>query len=80
MNDYTEFTESDRRRMARIESRLVQLMMHLGMDPYAKYYNNPSHLDNQSTRPDTQGHSQTEDRPKSLFEKFGRLSRFNSGA
>lgn len=67
--------ETERRRLARIESRLVQLMFHLGMDPYAKFYDSPSSVNDKNTRPDTQGFSQTEDRPKSVLKKIGRLCR-----
>lgn len=72
--------ESESRRLARIESRLVQLMYHLGMDPYAKYYNSPSSINDQDSGPDTQRVSPTEDRSKSVFEKIGRLCRINSRA
>jgi hypothetical protein len=30
--------ESIEKRLARIESRIVQLMLHVGVDPYAKTY------------------------------------------
>jgi len=72
--------ESESRRLARIESRLVQLMYHLGMDPYAKYYNAPSSINDQDSGPDTQGVSPTEDRPKPILKKIGRLCRINSGS
>lgn len=31
-------TESVERRLVRIESRLVQIMLHLGIDPYERMY------------------------------------------
>jgi hypothetical protein len=33
--------EEDRRRLARIESRIVQVMIRLEMDPYARYIDKP---------------------------------------
>jgi hypothetical protein len=39
--DYEERTEQ---RLRRIETRLVQLMLHLGLDPYSKVYDGPGEL------------------------------------
>lgn len=38
MTPNTTPQESIEARLARIESRLVQLMIHLGLDPYRKTY------------------------------------------
>jgi hypothetical protein len=43
MNDIQQQIENLERRMARIESRLVQLMIHLGADPYEKKYEDTYH-------------------------------------
>jgi hypothetical protein len=50
-------------RLTRIESRLVQIMLHLGMDPYRKMYeadaNQPHNPNPASFSFDSQGRSNT---------------------
>jgi hypothetical protein len=36
-----EFQERTEQRLRRIETRLVQLMLHFGLDPYFKVYDGP---------------------------------------
>lgn len=52
-------------RLTRIESRLVQIMLHLGMDPYRKMYeadaNQPHNPDPTSFSLDSQGRSNTKE-------------------
>jgi hypothetical protein len=66
--------EDDRRRLKRIESRIVQVMIHLGMDPYARY------IDKQ----DVESHTQSNhDKPRKagLWDKtLNRLRRINSNS
>ena len=48
-------SEPIEQRLARIESRLVQIMLHLGIDPYVKTYDN---LESAKHNPASQSHSQ----------------------
>lgn len=58
-------TEEDKSRLTRIESRLVQIMLHLGMDPYRKMYeadaNQPHNPNPASFSFDSQGRSNTQE-------------------
>jgi hypothetical protein len=61
------------RRLARIESRIVQIMNHLGIDPYERMYaeldTNPKHR--QNTDADTQRRSALESGAVTGFKKSG---------
>jgi hypothetical protein len=56
-------SESIEKRLARIESRIVQLMLHIGVDPYTKTYDKL--LDDKydtDTKLNTQGRSKAKGR------------------
>jgi len=51
--------ENIERRLARIESRLVQLMIHMGIDPYERAYDNLS-----SAKHTKSANADTQSKPK----------------
>jgi signal transduction histidine kinase len=44
MKQQEDFEERTEQRLRRIETRLVQLMLHFGLDPYFKVYDAPGKL------------------------------------
>lgn len=63
------------KRLTRIESRLVQLMIHMGSDPYERTYDNLSDTKHSTTTgANTQSESATERYKRSKLERRNRLS------
>jgi hypothetical protein len=63
--------EEDRRRLARIESRIVQVMIRLEMDPYARY------IDKQDVKSDTQSYGNKPGKAGLWAKTLNRLRRIN---
>jgi hypothetical protein len=63
-------SEPIEQRLARIESRIVQIMLHLGVDPYRKAYDNlESAKHDTATYPDPSGDSPAKDPGRSRSGK-----------